>query len=320
MGTGRLLSVTHIEQAIERKDGRRHVGILLHPAREEAVDVAVQFVQGMFDHGIECLGLGERIADLRERLPGIEIEQATDEILAAAELLVVFGGDGTILRAAELVVPLGVPLLGVNLGHVGFLAELESHDVDKLVKQVSDRNYFVEERLTLAVDVASHADHPLWSSFAVNEVTLEKAAHEKMLDVLVEIDALPVSRWGCDGMLVSTPTGSTAYAFSLGGPIIWPDVQAFLLVPMAAHALFARPMVVAPDSLVDLTLSKRFTAHATVWCDGRRSIDIEPGARLQVRRGAHNLRVARLQEQPFTSRLVKKFELKIDGFRGSGNP
>ena len=98
-----------------------------------------------------------------------------------------------------------------------------------------------------------------------------RAAHEKMLDVLVEIDALPVSRWGCDGMLVSTPTGSTAYAFSLGGPIIWPDVQAFLLVPMAAHALFARPMVVAPDSLVDLTLSKRFTAHATVWCDGRRS-------------------------------------------------
>lgn len=298
----------------------RHVGLLLHPARPEAVDVAVSFVEGMADNGISCLGLGERIADLRQRLPEIEIGQATQASLAEVELMVVFGGDGTILRAAEAVVPAGVPLLGVNLGHVGFLAELESHDVHKLVAQVAERNYFVEERLTLQVDVTDGSGAQVWSSFAVNEVSLEKAAREKMLDVLVEIDELPVSRWGCDGMLVSTPTGSTAYAFSVGGPVIWPDVQAFLVVPMAAHALFARPMVLDPDSVVDLTLSAQFNAHALVWCDGRRSVDIAPGARIHVRRGSHNLRVARLQEQPFTSRLVKKFELNIDGFRGTGRP
>lgn len=292
----------------------------MHPARPEAVDVAVSFVQGMADNGIACLGLGERIPDLRARLPQITIEQATSATLAEVELMVVFGGDGTILRAAEFVVPLGVPLLGVNLGHVGFLAELESHDVHQLVQRVADRQYFVEERLTLEVEVTSNDGEEMWSSFAVNEVSLEKAAREKMLDVLVEIDELPVSRWGCDGMLVSTPTGSTAYAFSLGGPVIWPDVKAFLVVPMAAHALFARPLVLDPDSLVDLTLSSQFAAHATVWCDGRRSIDIRPGARIHVRRGSHNLRVARLQEQPFTSRLVKKFELNIDGFRGPGQP
>lgn len=302
------------------ESSQRRVGILLHPARPEAVDVAVSFVQGMADNGIACLGLGERIPDLRARLPQITIEQATSATLAEVELMVVFGGDGTILRAAEFVVPLGVPLLGVNLGHVGFLAELESHDVHQLVQRVADRQYFVEERLTLEVEVTSNDGEEMWSSFAVNEVSLEKAAREKMLDVLVEIDELPVSRWGCDGMLVSTPTGSTAYAFSLGGPVIWPDVKAFLVVPMAAHALFARPLVLDPDSLVDLTLSSQFAAHATVWCDGRRSIDIRPGARIHVRRGSHNLRVARLQEQPFTSRLVKKFELNIDGFRGPGQP
>lgn len=314
------MDVTHsAEQLPNSNPSPRRVGIILHPARPEAVDVARPFVQGMADHNIVCLGLGERIDDLRTQLPEIQIEQATSESLTQAELMVVFGGDGTILRAAESVVPLGVPLLGVNLGHVGFLAELESHDVHKLVRQVADRNYFVEERLTLAVDAISDSGEQIWSSFAVNEVSVEKAAREKMLDVLVEIDALPVSRWGCDGMLVSTPTGSTAYAFSLGGPVIWPDVQAFLVVPMAAHALFARPMVLAPDSLVDLTLSSQFAAHATVWCDGRRSVDISPGTRLHVRRGVQNLRVARLQEQPFTSRLVKKFELNIDGFRGSGS-
>ena len=214
----------------------------------------------------------------------------------------------------------GVPLLGVNLGHVGFLAELESHDVHKLVQQVVERHYTVEERLTLDVEVIDPEGHQIWSSFAVNEVSLEKAAREKMLDVLVEIDHLPVSRWSCDGMLVSTPTGSTAYAFSLGGPVIWPDVQAFQVVPMAAHALFARPLVLDPNSLVDLTLSDQYVTRSVVWCDGRRSVDILPGTRIHVERGSHPLRVARLQEQPFTSRLVKKFDLNIDGFRSKGRP
>lgn len=302
----------------ESSTGQRQIGILLHPARPEAVDVAVQFVQGMAEHGIRCVGVGERTVELQSRLPEIEIAMVPAAALIDVELMVVFGGDGTILRAAESVVPLGVPLLGVNLGHVGFLAELESHDVHKLVQQVAERNYFVEERLTLQVEVTDPDGQHIWSSFAVNEVSLEKAAREKMLDVLVEIDHLPVSRWGCDGMLVSTPTGSTAYAFSAGGPVIWPDVEAFLVVPMAAHALFARPMVLDPDSVVDLTLSARSGAHAIAWCDGRRSVDLTPGARVHARRGEQNLRVARLQEQPFTSRLVKKFDLNIDGFRGPG--
>jgi len=315
---GRLIDVTRSAGfEIEPTDERR-IGILLHPARPEAVDVAVQFVQGMMAHGIVCVGTGERIAELQQRLSRPPINRVAASELGDLELMVVFGGDGTILRAAERVVPLGVPLLGVNLGHVGFLAELESHDVEQLVDQVAGRNYFVEQRVTLAIEVLDAAGQQQWCSFAINEVSLEKAAREKMLDLLVEIDRLPVSRWGCDGILVSTPTGSTAYAFSLGGPVVWPDVEAFLVVPMAAHALFARPLVLDPDSLVELSLSSQSSSRAMVWCDGRRSVELDPGYRVLVRRGAHNLRVARLQEQPFTSRLVKKFDLNIDGFRGPG--
>ncbi len=302
-------------------ESTRRVGILLHPARPEAIDVAEKFLQGIANTGITCVGFGDRIADLCQRVPGAQLQQCELDRFDQLELMVVFGGDGTILRAAESVVPSGVPLLGVNLGHVGFLAELESHDVHKLVQQVVDRNYSVEERLTLDVQVIdAEGEDPIWSSFAVNEVSLEKGAREKMLDVLVEIDQLPVSRWSCDGMLVSTPTGSTAYAFSLGGPVIWPDVQAFQVIPMAAHALFARPLVLDPNSLVDLTLSNNSSTSAVVWCDGRRSIEIEPGTRVHVERGSHPLRVARLKEQPFTSRLVKKFELNIDGFRSRVRP
>ena len=296
---------------------------MLHPTRPEALTVAVQFIRGMVDNHIRCVVLGDRADQLADRLGDqVPVDRVTAEDLPeqGAELVVVFGGDGTILRAAEAVLPIDVPLLGVNLGHVGFLAELESHDVDKLVDQVVDRSYHVEQRLTLAVQVLDAEESVVWESMAINEVSIEKAAREKMLDVLVELDHLPVSRWGCDGMIVSSPTGSTAYAFSVGGPVIWPDVQAMLVIPMAAHALFARPMVVNPTSVVDITITDDLSTHAVAWCDGRRSIDLGPGFRIRVERGPQQLLMARLGEQPFTSRLVKKFDLRIDGFRGASRP
>lgn len=301
----------------------RCVGVMLHPTRAEALTVAVQFIRGMVDNQIQCQVIGDR-ADELARCLGDDVPlgrvSAEDLPQLGAELVVVFGGDGTILHAAEAVLPIKVPLLGVNLGHVGFLAELESHDVDKLVDQVVDRSYHVEQRLTLAVRVYDAENTVTWESMAINEVSIEKAAREKMLDVLVELDHLPVSRWGCDGMIVSSPTGSTAYAFSVGGPVIWPDVQAMLVIPMAAHALFARPMVVNPTSVVDITITDDLSTHAVAWCDGRRSVDLGPGSRIRVERGPQQLLMARLGEQPFTSRLVKKFDLRIDGFRGASRP
>jgi NAD+ kinase len=228
----------------------------------------------------------------------------------------VIGGDGTILRAAELTRESGTPLLGVNLGHVGFLAEAEHDDVEFVIDAIVHRRYFAEERLT--IDVSVYEDKELvWSTWALNEASVEKAARERMLEVVVEVDGRPLSRWGCDGVVCATPTGSTAYNFSAGGPIVWPAVEALLMVPISAHALFARPMVVAPSSVLAVEVIARTDGAGVVWCDGRRTVDLPPGARIEVRRGAHPVRLVRLHRAPFTDRLVAKFDLPVSGWRGA---
>ncbi len=289
----------------------RSVAVLLHPERAEALCAAIAFIERMHEAGFTILTFPDDVERVHALVPHASIG-ATNHV--PAELAVVFGGDGTMLRAAEWAQPLGVPLLGVNLGHVGFLAELETSDIHSLHKAVISKNYKVEERLVLQVRVCGSDGAVKWESFAVNEVSLEKLAREKMLNVLVTVDQRPLSRWGCDGVLVATPSGSTAYAFSAGGPIIWPQVQAMLLVPLSAHALFNRPMVLAPSSEVQLGLSEDLT-RGVIWCDGRRNVDVECGDTVLVTTHDHFLRIARLSEQPFTTRLVKKFDLPVEGWR-----
>ncbi|WP_243695214.1 NAD kinase [Agromyces protaetiae] len=234
---------------------------------------------------------------------------------AEVELVIVLGGDGTILRAAELVRDQTVPLLGVNLGHVGFLAESERDDLDITIARALARDYAVEERMTLAVRVKS-GTKVVYESWALNEATVEKAERERMLEVVIEVDRRPLSSFGCDGVVMSTPTGSTAYSFSAGGPVVWPSVEALLLVPLSAHALFARPLVVGPESSLAVELLQRTDAAAVLWCDGRRMFDIPPGARVIVRKSPVPVRLARLHEAPFTDRLVNKFDLPVTGWRG----
>jgi NAD+ kinase len=208
------------------------------------------------------------------------------------------------------------PLLGVNLGHVGFLAEAESDDIEFTIDAVVHRRYSAEERLT--VDVTVYRDGELVDSmWALNEASVEKAARERMLEVVVEVDGRPLSRWGCDGVVCATPTGSTAYNFSAGGPIVWPAVEALLIVPISAHALFARPMVVAPTSVLAVEVIARTDGAGVLWCDGRRTVDLPPGARIEVRRGHTPVRLVRLHQAPFTDRLVAKFDLPVSGWRGA---
>lgn len=287
----------------------RTVAVLLHPERPEALGAACAFMRQM--PGFRFLTFADDVDRLAEQVPGSDLSPTDGQ---PAELAVVFGGDGTVLRAAEWAHSLDVPLLGVNLGHVGFLAELETSDLSALPQAVIERRYQTEKRLVLSVSVVETSGEVAWSSFAVNEVSLEKLMREKMLNVFLQVDGRPLSKWGCDGVLVATPTGSTAYAFSAGGPVVWPEVQAMLVVPLSAHALFNRPMVLAPSSDVALELVSPGNG-AIIWCDGRRSFEVQPEQRMEVRASPRPLNIVRLAEQPFTTRLVRKFKLPINGWR-----
>lgn len=295
----------------------RRVLLLAHTGREQAVAVARDFARELTHHGLVIRMLADEAADLGLE-PDAAVEIVDDEAAAGAgcELAVVIGGDGTILRAAELTHGAGTPLLGVNLGHVGFLAEAEVEDVESAIEAIVARDYVAEDRLT--VDVSVYADGDLIDrTFALNEASVEKSARERMLEVVIEIDDRPVSRFGCDGVVCATPTGSTAYNFSAGGPVVWPDVEALLMVPISAHALFSRPMVVSPTSVLAVELVNRTGERGVLWCDGRRTVDLPPGSRIVVRRGGSPVRVVRLRAQPFADRLVAKFDLPVSGWRGA---
>jgi NAD+ kinase len=237
-----------------------------------------------------------------------------DDAANGAEIVIVLGGDGTLLRAAELARQARVPLLGINLGHVGFLAEADLDDLDEVLDAVVNRTYRVEERMTIDV-TASSDGQVLGKTWALNEAIVEKTNWAKLLDVVLEVDHRPVSEFACDGVLCATPTGSTAYAYSAGGPVVWPEVQAMLLVPSNAHALFSRPLVVSPESRVALEVSTRGDAGVLV-CDGRRTLDLPPGSRVEIGKGETPVLLVRLRVQPFTDRLVRKFGLPVQGWRG----
>ncbi|MEE3128716.1 MAG: NAD kinase [Actinomycetota bacterium] len=298
----------------------RRVLLLTHTGREDACEVALACCRALSAHGIVVRMPPDEMADLGISAddPEIRVEPAAegDQAGVDCELALVLGGDGSILRAAEVTHATGTPLLGVNLGHVGFLAEAEHDHVDSTIEAVVSGHYAIEERTTLDVRVVRDGE-VVTSTFALNEASVEKAARERMLEVVVEVDGRPLSRWGCDGVVCSTPTGSTAYNFSAGGPIVWPQVDALLLVPISAHALFARPLVVAPTSVMAVEVLANTEGSGVLWADGRRAVDLPPGARIEVRRGERPVRLVRLHEAPFTDRLVAKFGLPVEGWRGS---
>jgi NAD+ kinase len=293
--------------------GRRSVLIVGHTGREEALrsvrDAAKRFTAA----GLAVRVLADEAAELD--LTDVTLVERDEAAADGCELVVVFGGDGTLLRGAELARPTSTPILGVNLGHVGFLAEAERDAIDATVDRVVARSYTVEERLTVDVTVTSNGD-VVGRGWALNEASIEKASRQRLLEVVVEIDGRPLSRWGCDGVVMATPTGSTAYAFSAGGPVVWPEVEALLLVPISAHALFARPLVVSPDSVMAVEVLSTGQTAGVLWCDGRRVVDLPPGARIEARRGERPVMLARLQSAPFTDRLVAKFDLPVLGWRG----
>ncbi|MCU1529613.1 MAG: kinase [Frondihabitans sp.] len=315
------LSVSPSPTTERAASSSRHILIVSHTGRRDSIDAAIEvctllaaanvvpvFPPGEYDDiraaeptfgGVAILGSGVGVGDV--------------------EAVIVLGGDGTILRAAELVRATPAPIIGVNLGHVGFLAESERDDLHETVARVLAFDYEVEERFALEIAVLVDGNR-VYETWALNEATVEKASRERMLEVVIEVDGRPLSSFGCDGVVMSTPTGSTAYNFSAGGPIVWPEVEAMILVPLSAHALFARPLVVGPKSTFAVEVLSRTDGSGVLWCDGRRSHTLEPGARVVAQRSDQPVRLARLRQAPFTDRLVAKFHLPVTGWRGPQGP
>ena len=355
-------------------ESQRTMLVMVHTSRDQALDSARLVIGRLCAAGITV-----RVTEAEAGAigcPGMTVVPPGPDAADGAELVIVLGGDGSLLRAAEFARPVGTPLIGVNLGHVGFLAEAEVEGLGETVDKLIDQRYAVEPRMT--VDVVARADGAeIARTWALNEATVEKGARERMVEVVIEIDGRPLSRWGCDGVVCATPTGSTAYAFSAGGPVVWPGVEALLVVPISAHALFAPPMVVSPEAVLAVELlyegpragaelahgaqpavkardeggllgtgtpagpgtlgAETLTAEtggAVMWCDGRRRVDLPPGARVEVRRGSVPVLLARVHGfaatagdfaangagstdgGQFTDRLVAKFGLPVAGWRG----
>ncbi|BDZ53381.1 NAD kinase [Agromyces marinus] len=295
----------------------RYFLVVSHTGRASALEATADVCGQLVAAGAVPVVADEQWRDVMTALPELDglVERFERVEASAIELVIVLGGDGTILRAAELTRDAPVPLLGVNLGHVGFLAESERDDLGYTVGRALARDYTVEERMTLSVR-AKVGDEVVYEGWALNEASVEKAERERMIEVLIEVDRRPLSSFGCDGVVMSTPTGSTAYSFSAGGPVVWPAVEALLLVPLSAHALFARPLVVGPDSSLAVEVLQRTETTAVLWCDGRRMFELPPGARVIVRRSDVPVRLARLHQAPFTDRLVNKFQLPVTGWKG----
>ena len=288
--------------------------IVISHADDAAAQEATNACKHLAQRGISCVFDKEDLEHFAA-LGATQPEGSTTYSGEDLDLVMVLGGDGSILRAAEIVNGNPAPILGINLGHVGFMTEAERSEIPAVLDAVAAGNFSTSERTTLEVKVWQEGKE-VFSSWAINEVAVEKSARERMLEVVLEIDARPVSSFGCDGVLVSTPTGSTAYAFSAGGPVVWPNVEAFVVVPLSAHALFARPLVIDPESTVAVEVLRRSPGSGVLWCDGRRTFDLGPGARIEVAKRPVPVKMVVLDNAPFADRLVRKFSLPVSGWRG----
>lgn len=282
---------------------KRAAVLVVNPSRTEAVEAATVLAgllqNANFDlYTISDVSISGVTNSSAEKLPEIEIA-------------VVLGGDGTILRGAELTRERNIPLLGINIGHVGFMAEVIRPEISAVAKSVIDKSYGLDSRMVLAYEVI-RSGKVVNSGWALNEVTVERQ-HTTMVELFVQIDGRPLSRWGCDGLIASTPTGSTAYAFSAGGPVLWPEVEALVLLPISAHALFARPMVISPKSEIVVEIQSN---EALLSADALRKFPLVNGDQVRITRDASKILLSHIVATTFTDRIVAKFKLPIEGWRG----
>ena len=286
---------------------KRGILLVVHPTRPGAAKTAEELIiEGGEDFKFFIFSDLD-LASAEKLNSEADLARVIEEI----EIAVVLGGDGTILRAAELLYPHNIPILGVNLGHVGFLAQINRPSITELLEKIRERDFSREKRLLVQYQV-ERSGKIISSGFALNEVVIESSKPE-MVQLFVQVDERPLSRWGCDGVLISTPTGSTAYAFSAGGPVIWPEVKALVLLPLAAHALFSRPMVIGPESRVAIDVESE---SAVLSADGLRRLQLVENDRVTLSVDESAIYLAHIDGSLFADRIVAKFQLPVEGWRG----
>ncbi len=277
--------------------------LVINATRAEAVQAATTLAALLVKSSFELF------TSSAVRISGVETVKT--EELPDAEIVIVLGGDGTILRGAEISRLRKVPLLGVNLGHVGFMAEVEKLSLEAVASSVVSQSYTTDSRMVLAYSV-ERAGKKVSEGWSLNEVTIERT-ESTMVELLVQVDRRPLSRWGCDGLIAATPTGSTAYAFSAGGPVLWPNLDAVVLLPISAHALFARPMVISHQSEIVVEIESN---AAMLSADALREFALVEGDRVTISGDDSVVLLAHVQPSLFTDRLVAKFKLPVEGWRG----
>lgn len=302
-----------LEGVTQQQNPPRKVLVVAHTGRQTNIKSTRRALEMFADSPVEALVLEDKYSDPEAISDATYV--AAEDLPPDLDLVLVLGGDGTFLRAAEVSRAQHIPLLGVNHGRVGFLAERERDALAATINLVIQGKFRTERRLAIDI-IVEMPDGTSISSWALNEASIEKVQHNKMLELVTEIDGRPVTSFGADGIILATPTGSTAYAFSAGGPVVWPDVEALMMVPICAHAVFARPILASPQSRLTVEVRKGRDAAAVMWCDGRRRIDIPGGSRVTAVTSQHPVTVVRLDQGPFTDRLVEKFRLPTEGWQG----
>ena len=282
---------------------KRRALFIINASRQEAVDASREIAAALVSEAFELVTPSD--------VSVAGISPVTFDAIGSVEVAIVLGGDGTILRAAEVTLDRDIPLLGINLGHVGFMAEVQRHSIVEIARSVIDKTYVYENRMVLGYSVV-RAGAEIAQGWALNEITVERDS-TTMVDLFLEIDRRPLSHWGCDGLICSTPTGSTAYAFSAGGPVLWPEIDALVLLPISAHALFSRPMVVSTQSEIVVTVESEV---ALLSADALRKLPLVGGDRVVITKNPHTIKLAHISPTLFTDRLVAKFKLPVEGWRG----
>lgn len=262
--------------------------------RENDFNVADTVASVLKAEGQDCFFACDR-KPLFDLLPILDI----NDLIADADILVVLGGDGTVLNAVKYLRGHAIPLVGVNLGKLGFLTEIEVADIKRDFGKIVRGKYFVEDRAMLEVDIGSQ------KLFALNEVVLTKGVNTRPIKIRVEYDGKFLDRYLADGLIISTPTGSTAYSLSCGGPILGPDIEAIIINPVCAHSLHSRALVMADTHTIGVCAEELYI-NASVVIDGCTVAEVAEGGTLTVKKSAQFSRFIKLQNISFYDKLLKK--------------